>query len=231
MRQLEQQVPLVAAEAEAAQSVVVETSGSMANAISPPVRSSSGISASARAARSSATSRCISSTGIVGQSSARAGSRRGSSIPSSTAARAMSRRGLEIFSPVVDTGEDVGGADRSRKSSVERPDGPGESGFLTLHLEHCEVRLRSFFARPFARSYFGRKEVYLSLATGTVKWLNDAKGFGFITPSEGGKDVFVHYSAIAGDGFKSLPEGANVEYETEGRTPRGPRRRNVSVCS
>ena len=66
------------------------------------------------------------------------------------------------------------------------------------------------------------------MATGTVKWFNDAKGFGFITPSEGGKDVFVHYSAIAGDGFKSLHEGASVEYETEDG-PKGPQARNVSV--
>jgi CspA family cold shock protein len=66
------------------------------------------------------------------------------------------------------------------------------------------------------------------MATGTVKWFNDAKGFGFITPSEGGKDVFVHFSAIQGDGFKSLPEGASVSYETEDG-PKGPQARNVSV--
>ena len=51
------------------------------------------------------------------------------------------------------------------------------------------------------------------MATGTVKWFNDAKGFGFITPEEGGKDLFVHFSNVIGDGFKSLPEGAKVEYE------------------
>ena len=53
------------------------------------------------------------------------------------------------------------------------------------------------------------------MATGTVKWFNDAKGYGFITPSDGSKDVFVHFSAVAGDGFKSLSEGANVEFEGE----------------
>ena len=48
---------------------------------------------------------------------------------------------------------------------------------------------------------------------GTVKWFNDSKGFGFITPAEGGEDVFVHFSAISGDGFRSLSEGQQVEYE------------------
>jgi CspA family cold shock protein len=56
------------------------------------------------------------------------------------------------------------------------------------------------------------KEVF-SMATGTVKWFNDSKGYGFITPDEGSKDLFVHFSNIAGDGFKSLSEGARVEFE------------------
>ena len=60
------------------------------------------------------------------------------------------------------------------------------------------------------------------MATGTVKWFNDAKGYGFITPDEGGKDVFVHHSNVRGEGYKSLAEGAKVEFEA-GRGSEGPR--------
>jgi cold shock protein len=66
------------------------------------------------------------------------------------------------------------------------------------------------------------------MATGTVKWFNDAKGYGFITPDEGGKDVFVHHSNIAGSGFKSLTEGAKVEFEQREGT-KGPEATNVAV--
>ena len=62
------------------------------------------------------------------------------------------------------------------------------------------------------------------MATGTVKWFNDDKGFGFITPDESGKDLFVHHSAIQGHGFKSLTEGAKVQYDSE-QVPRAPRPR------
>ncbi|HAB30837.1 MAG: cold-shock protein [Gemmatimonadota bacterium] len=65
------------------------------------------------------------------------------------------------------------------------------------------------------------------MAEGTVKWFNDSKGFGFITPDEGEKDCFVHYSAIQGDGFKSLAEGDRVEFEV-GEGPKGPAAENVT---
>jgi CspA family cold shock protein len=62
--------------------------------------------------------------------------------------------------------------------------------------------------------------------TGTVKWFNDAKGFGFITPENGGKDCFVHHTAIQGEGFKSLTEGQRVEFEIV-QAQKGPAAQNV----
>jgi cold shock protein len=66
----------------------------------------------------------------------------------------------------------------------------------------------------------------LSVGTGTVKWFSDDKGFGFITPDEGGRDLFVHFTGIQGDGYRSLAEGAKVAYEEE-QGDKGPKAINV----
>jgi CspA family cold shock protein len=65
------------------------------------------------------------------------------------------------------------------------------------------------------------------MATGTVKWFNDDKGFGFITPDEGGKDLFVHHTGINSQGFRSLSEGSRVSFEAEAGD-KGPKAVNVS---
>ena len=64
------------------------------------------------------------------------------------------------------------------------------------------------------------------MPTGTVKWFSDEKGFGFVTPDEGDKDLFVHHTGIAGDGFKSLNEGDKVSYDAEAGD-KGPKAVNV----
>ena len=65
------------------------------------------------------------------------------------------------------------------------------------------------------------------MPTGTVKWFSDEKGFGFITPDEGGKDLFVHHTGITGNGFRTLTEGAAVQYEAE-QGDKGPKAVNVT---
>jgi CspA family cold shock protein len=65
------------------------------------------------------------------------------------------------------------------------------------------------------------------MATGTVKWFSDDKGFGFITPDEGNRDLFVHHTGINADGYRTLPEGSRVSYEEE-QGDKGPKAVNVT---
>ena len=65
------------------------------------------------------------------------------------------------------------------------------------------------------------------MARGTVKWFSDQKGYGFITPEDGSKDLFVHHSAIQGEGLKSLRDGQSVEFEVS-QGPKGPQATNVT---
>jgi len=65
------------------------------------------------------------------------------------------------------------------------------------------------------------------MATGTVKWFNDGKGFGFVSPDQGGEDLFVHFSAVQGNGFKTLKEGQQVRFEVT-RGPKGQQASNVT---
>jgi len=66
------------------------------------------------------------------------------------------------------------------------------------------------------------------MATGTVKWFNESKGFGFIAPSDGDEDVFVHFNSIQGSGFKTLSEGQSVTFEVE-KGPKGLQAANVTI--
>ena len=68
------------------------------------------------------------------------------------------------------------------------------------------------------------------MANGTVKWFDDAKGYGFIAPEDGSKDLFVHHTNISGDGFKTLAEGARVQYEAR-EGAKGPEATNVTAVS
>jgi CspA family cold shock protein len=104
-----------------------------------------------------------------------------------------------------------------------------ETDWLHVQKVSSEVPARfllKVFSKPVIDQFLISFERNVSMTTGTVKWFNESKGFGFITPEDGGKDVFVHFSAIQADGFRSLTEGQRVQFEvTEGQ--KGPQASNV----
>src|SRR5205085_11839677 len=102
-------------------------------------------------------------------------------------------------------------------SRLARPDQTGRKSVQAL--AGCFSSLPSFAAQDKGEAH---------MATGTVKWFNDDKGFGFITPDEGGKDLFVHHTGISGEGFRSLSEGAKVSFDSQAGD-KGPKAVNVQT--
>lgn len=82
--------------------------------------------------------------------------------------------------------------------------------------------------RKHSKEFCKWQRLKVKLSEGQVKWFNESKGFGFITPADGSKDVFVHFSAIQGNGFKTLAEGQNVEFEIQDGQ-KGPAAVNVTA--
>jgi CspA family cold shock protein len=130
-------------------------------------------------------------------------------------ARPISFAGASVLAHNVDQ--------RSSSSAVVGWSGTRSSAVL-LRSSSRRLDLRPIGATP--HFYFlGHKD----MATGTVKWFNDSKGFGFVTPEDGGKDLFAHFSAIQGQGFKTLKEGQRVNFDvTTG--PKGLQAANIRAA-
>ena len=115
-----------------------------------------------------------------------------------------------------------------RKGKVSSPKGRAKSGSNGNRNTRFNEKNDSGRDRKVAPHRSSRPRGGVSMATGTVKWFNDAKGFGFIEPDDGSKDLFVHHSSIVADGFKSLPEGAKVEFDAQ-QGAKGPEAKNVTT--
>jgi cold shock protein len=109
----------------------------------------------------------------------------------------------------------------------------GLRGRFRLHLrpqdppQSLEQRRKNHLSSAeFWQRVVEKKENQRMSKTGKIKWFNDAKGFGFVTPDDGSKDVFVHFSSIQGEGFKSLAEGDKIEFEVQ-ESDKGPKAANV----
>jgi CspA family cold shock protein len=115
--------------------------------------------------------------------------------------------------------------DTVRSQSATYPSGRSGSYLLTVRslLDFCARRVLA------SRLTLNDLQEGRNMSKGTVKWFNDAKGFGYITPDDGGKDVFVHFSAIQSSGFKSLKENDKVVFEIE-QSPKGPRAANLKLA-
>src|ERR687890_1833931 len=125
----------------------------------------------------------------------RCGGNRCGVAPTATPLRAHAGPGLLIGAPVL-----CRGTLRVQQIDV---------GFMVSEKRRPRMRGAAFLLRWSPN----RERRAPEIAQGTVKWFNDDKGYGFITPDEGGEDLFVHHTGIAGNGFKSLDEGAKVSYE------------------
>ena len=99
---------------------------------------------------------------------------------------------------------------------------------LLVTLQYFVIQLASFDFHCFPEHGSSFLKGKIQMATGTVKWFNEEKGYGFITPDDGGKDLFAHFSEIVGSGFKSLSEGQKVSFNaTQGQ--KGPQASQIQV--